>query len=103
MLNTREVFFITSTSMHHKEVESVKHLDLLETDDKSHTNKYSLNTESSRTENVSKHEQFLMIKLVKFDPKDVLTELDRFIFYCKKQYISYETITVINIKTVNYI
>ena len=39
----------------------------------------------------------------KFEQKDILMELDCFLEYCKDHYIPDETITDINIKTLNYI
>ena len=41
--------------------------------------------------------------LNKFDPKDILTELDCFLEFCNKKGIQNETITEINMKTLNYI
>ena len=41
--------------------------------------------------------------LDKFDPKDILTELDCFLEFCNKKGIQNETITEINMKTLNYI
>ena len=41
--------------------------------------------------------------LDKFNPRDVLIELDRFVVYCKDHHINSEIITDINVKTVNYI
>jgi len=41
--------------------------------------------------------------LDKFDPKDVLAELDELLVHCKNHKVSNETITDINIKTLNYI
>ena len=39
----------------------------------------------------------------KFNENDVLVELDSFLNYCEKNYISDSTVTEINIKTLNYI
>ena len=39
----------------------------------------------------------------RFNPNDVLVELDRFLKHCKKECLSDEIITDINIKTLNYI
>ena len=41
--------------------------------------------------------------LDRFDPKDILSELDGLLYFCKSRDISDETITDINIKTLNYI
>ena len=41
--------------------------------------------------------------LERFDPKDVLVELDRFLNHCKKSFVSDEIITDVNVKTLNYI
>ncbi|MCP3849671.1 MAG: hypothetical protein GY694_05465 [Gammaproteobacteria bacterium] len=41
--------------------------------------------------------------LDKFNPRDILIELNRFVVYCNKHHINSETITDINVKTVNYI
>ena len=41
--------------------------------------------------------------LERFDPKDVLIELDHFLDHCKNNYLSDEIITYINVKTINYI
>ena len=41
--------------------------------------------------------------LERFDPKDVLVELDKFLSHCKKNCLSDEIITDINVKTLNYI
>ena len=41
--------------------------------------------------------------LDKFDPKDILVELDKFLNFCKSKVVSEETITDINVKTLNYI
>ena len=38
-----------------------------------------------------------------FDPKDILTELDLFLDHCSELYVPEETITDINVKTLNYI
>ena len=41
--------------------------------------------------------------LDRFDPKDVLAEIDRLLHHCKKENIPDETITDINVKTLNYV
>ena len=41
--------------------------------------------------------------LNKFEPKDILVELDSFLSDCKKKYVAEETLTDINVKTLNYI
>ena len=41
--------------------------------------------------------------LDRFEQKDVLAELDKFLSYCKEKKVSEETITDINLKTLNYI
>ena len=41
--------------------------------------------------------------LNKFEQKDILMELDCFLEYCKNNHIQDETITDINVKTLNYI
>ena len=39
----------------------------------------------------------------KFDPNDVLVELDRFMKHCEGKFIDKELLTDINVKTLNYI
>ena len=39
----------------------------------------------------------------RFNPNDVLVELDKFLKHCQKNYLSDEIMTDINIKTLNYI
>ena len=41
--------------------------------------------------------------LDRFDPKDVLAEVDELLHHCKEKQVSDETITDINVKTLNYI
>ena len=41
--------------------------------------------------------------LERFDPKDVLAEVDELLVHCKVNNISDETITDINVKTLTYV
>ena len=41
--------------------------------------------------------------LDRFEPKDVLVELDGLLSHCKRNNVSKDTITDINVKTLNYI
>ena len=41
--------------------------------------------------------------LDRFDPKDILSELDGLLYFCKSMNIPDETMTDINVKTLNYI